>query len=75
MSDQSIDQPTHYIGWQHRWTTADEIGFMLDLANRGKWRELEAVARLIPERRWDEGIDVARLQAKAAELLAGRPVA
>ena len=64
--------PATYIGWQHRWTTADEIGFMLDLAARGRWAELEAVARLIPLRRWDAGIDVARLQAKAAELLAGR---
>lgn len=58
--------------WQHRWSTADECGFMLDLAARGKWRELESVARLIPLRRWDAGVDVDAVAAKAAELLAGR---
>lgn len=64
--------PATYISWQHRWTTSDEIGFMLDLAARGRWAELESVARLIPLRRWDAGVDVDAVAAKAAELLAGR---
>ncbi len=62
-----------YISWQHRWTTSDEIGFMRDLANRGRWEVLESVARLIPERRWDAGVDVEKMRAKAAEILGRRP--
>jgi hypothetical protein len=62
-----------YISWQSRWTTTDEIGFMLSLAKRGKWAELETVASLIPHRRWDAGVDVERLRTKAAELLSRRP--
>ncbi len=55
--------------WTARWTTNDEIMWMRDLALRGKWRQLSAVAGLIRQRRWDAGVDVEQLVAEAERLL------
>lgn len=55
--------------WTARWTTNDEIMWMRDLALRGKWRQLAAVAGLIRQRRWDAGVDVEQLVAEAERLL------
>lgn len=55
-----------------RYYTADEIRFLSDLLDRGRFEVLEQVTGIIlrDERAWDEGIDVGRVKEHARKLRA-----
>jgi len=57
------------VGGSTRWTTSDELEFLLMLAAGGNWPALENYQRTISFRRWGPEINVAEVGRIAEKLI------